>query len=153
MRDIVTAERAASMGYTRVAGPVGRGYQATQRWLEELEAELSTDDAQRAYRVLQAWLQLTRDLLPAREVVDLGTCLPVPLRGLYYECWDPVRRPARHDRETFVGRFAIIARVPNAEVPAAARAAWSVFRRNVPGQAEIVWRRFPADLRRLLAGD
>ena len=152
MRDIATAERAASMVHTRVTGPAGRGYPATQRWLDELESELRSDDALRAYRIMRAWLQLVRELLPAREAVDLGICLPVPLRGLYYEGWDPARQPVRCDRETFVGRFAIIARIANVEVPPAARAAWSVFRRNLPGRAAIVWPRLSEDMRRLLAG-
>lgn len=152
MRDIVTAERAESRRRTVVSGPADRGYLSTRRWLEELQAELGTADPDRAYRVLGAWLQLVRDRLPLADAVHLGTCLPVPLRGLYYEGWEPNRPVARHDRNTFIGRFAIIARISNAHVPAAARAAWVVFQRRVPRYAEAVNQLFPEDVRRLFAG-
>jgi uncharacterized protein (DUF2267 family) len=49
-------------------------------------------------------LHALRDRLSVNEAVDLGAQLPMLVRGLYYEGWDPVRVPLKMDRGEFLAR-------------------------------------------------
>jgi uncharacterized protein (DUF2267 family) len=64
----------------------------------------STERRHQSYAALRAVLHALRDRLPVIEAADLGAQLPMLLRGLYYEGWDPVRVPVRMDRDEFLAR-------------------------------------------------
>jgi uncharacterized protein (DUF2267 family) len=67
----------------------------SNQWLQELMALLGTDDKQRAYAALRAALHALRDRLSVDESAQFGAQLPMLLRGLYYDGWDPSRVPLR----------------------------------------------------------
>ena len=50
---------------------------------------------QQSYAALRAVLHALRDRLPVQESADLAAQLPVLIRGIYYEGWDPARVPWR----------------------------------------------------------
>jgi uncharacterized protein (DUF2267 family) len=58
-------------------------------WLIDLMQELGMDDDRGAYNVLRTALHALRDRLPVAEVAAFGAQLPMLIRGLYYEDWDP----------------------------------------------------------------
>ena len=76
--------------------------QLTHIWLKRLMAELHTEDRQQAYLALRAVLHALRDNLTVEEASDLGAQLPMLVRGIYYEGWNPARTPARErSRQAF----------------------------------------------------
>jgi uncharacterized protein (DUF2267 family) len=50
-------------------------------------------------------LHALRDRLTVEEAAQLGAQLPMLVRGIYYEGWDPSRVPVRMDREEFLQRI------------------------------------------------
>ena len=58
-------------------------------WLKELAQELGWEDRERVYHALRSVLHALRNRLTVDEAADLGAQLPLLIRGLYYEGWDP----------------------------------------------------------------
>lgn len=59
---------------------------------------------QQSYDALRAVLHALRDRLPVQEAADLGAQLPMLMRGLYYEGWNPARVPVKMHRDEFLER-------------------------------------------------
>lgn len=76
---------------------IQRTVEKTHIWLDEVGAELETDDRREAYRVLRAYLHALRDRLTVDEAAELAAQLPELIRGVYYEGWDPSKTPVRYD--------------------------------------------------------
>jgi uncharacterized protein (DUF2267 family) len=68
---------------------------ATNHWLKVVMTEFGTDNRRIAYAALRAGLHALRDRIGPENAVHFGAQLPMLLRGLYYEGWQPVRTPTR----------------------------------------------------------
>ena len=78
----------------------------THRWLNEIQERMQLESSEQAYRVLRAVLHVLRDRLTVDEAAHLGAQLPLLVRGLYYEGWDPSGKPlALRSREEFLERL------------------------------------------------
>ncbi|MDG5816301.1 DUF2267 domain-containing protein [Chitinispirillales bacterium ANBcel5] len=64
-------------------------------WLKEIMQEMGVDSRRRAYGALRAVLHSLRDRLTLDEAADLGAQLPMLVRGIYYDEWDPSRNPVK----------------------------------------------------------
>jgi len=87
--------------------PLERALHTTNIWLKEVTEELGWEDRDRAYRALRTVLHALRDRLTLAEVADLGAQLPLLVRGLYYEGWNPNRTPSvDRTKEAFLAEVA-----------------------------------------------
>lgn len=76
-----------------VPASISKGVQTVQEWLHELKERGELADEAAAYSVLRAVLHQLRDRLTLEEAVDLGAQLPLIVRGLYFEGWQPHKVP------------------------------------------------------------
>ena len=78
--------------------------QQARQWVAELADDLDWNE-RRAYHLLRSVLHTLRDWLSPEEMSDLAAQLPVLIRGVYFEGWNPVDTPARErGKDDFIGR-------------------------------------------------
>ena len=75
--------------------------QKTHEWIARI-AESMHMEKREAWKSLRAVLQTLRDRLPAELAVHFGAQLPMLVRGLYYEGWEPSKVPIKMSREEFL---------------------------------------------------
>jgi uncharacterized protein (DUF2267 family) len=128
-----------------------RTIQKTNAWLKALMRELGTDSRHDAYMALRATLHALRDRLPVEEVAQLGAQLPMLIRGLYYEGWDPTDKPVRERRlEGFLAGIAVELPAHFDDPEPTARAVFKVLAERVSdGEIEDVKHLLPTALREL----
>ncbi|HVA06570.1 MAG TPA: DUF2267 domain-containing protein [Acidimicrobiales bacterium] len=85
-------------------GVVDRTVAKTYEWLERLCEELETENRQYAYMVLRTALQSLRDRLGPEVSAHVAAQLPLLVRGIFYEGWDPSRTPQKLTLAQFVAR-------------------------------------------------
>ncbi len=132
---------------------IDRSIEKTYTWLGDLAEELATEDRRHAYRVLRAFLHALRDHLPVDEAAALGAQLPIFLRGVFYEGWDPSRTPEHaRDLDSFLRRIASDAGLAGeTEASFAATAASRVLRHHISaGEGDSVLHVLPHHVRELL---
>jgi uncharacterized protein (DUF2267 family) len=131
---------------------VDEAVQLTNQWLNELDSRVGWEDRNRAYRLLRAVLHEVRDHLNPDEAAQLGAQLPVLVRGIYYEGWNPSKTPVRErSREGFVARVQKAFQAdPMGDAEAAIRAVFWLLDRHVSeGEMEDVRRTFNLKVRAL----
>lgn len=127
--------------------------QKTNLWLKRIMEELHWDDRQRAYDALRAALQALRDRLTIEQAAKLGAQLPMLIRGLYYEGWDPTGKPLKERRvEEFLAHIPPYFRgEPFVDSERVVRAVYKVLAENISeGELEDVRGMMPEDIRDLL---
>lgn len=128
-----------------------RADRTAQEWLDAVAEQLDTEDRHFAYRVLRAWLRTVRDRLTVEAASHFAAQLPMLLRGLFFDGWNPKRVPVKYDAEQF-----LIAVVKEAKVsPAEARKAIAAVTVALagccsPGQLDHLLVQLPGPLRELL---
>ena len=135
---------------------IDRSVEKTHIWLNDLAEELGTEDGHHAYSVLRAFLHALRDHLPVNEAAALAAQLPIFVRGVFYEGWDPSRTPEHtRDLDSFLERIAGEAGLAGeTEASFAATAASRVLRRHVSaGEGDSVLHALPHHLRELLGAE
>jgi uncharacterized protein (DUF2267 family) len=72
-------------------------------WVTEMMTELGTNDPHKALHALRAGLHALRDRLGVDEAAQISAQLPLLIRGLFFEGWDPSGKPLRvRHREEFL---------------------------------------------------
>lgn len=80
--------------------------QKTNELIKEIQREFGWESRpDQAYAALRVVLQTLRDRLPVNEAVDLGAELPMLIRGMYYDGWQPSHVPKKMHREEFLGEI------------------------------------------------
>jgi uncharacterized protein (DUF2267 family) len=125
--------------------------QESNLWLKDVMERLNTYDRHRAYSTLRAVLHALRDRIGPENAAHLGAQLPMLLRGLFYEGWDPTGKPTKERHENAF--LAHIAReLPHArtgEIEAGACAVLDVLSKHIDrGAAVKLAAILPQDLRK-----
>jgi uncharacterized protein (DUF2267 family) len=135
---------------------IDRSVEKAHIWINDMAEELGTEDRQHAYRVLRSFLHTLRDHLSVDEAAALAAQLPIFVRGVFYEGWEPSRTPERaRDVDSFLQKLAREAALAGeTEASFAAGAASRVLRRHVSaGEGESVLHALPGHLRELLGAE
>ncbi len=127
----------------------------THLWLKEISEALGTgEDRQRSYLALRAVLHALRDRLSTDHVAQFGAQLPMLVRGIYFEGWDPAWEAEKiRSQQVFLARVAREAFLQD-ELGAAlaVRSVAEVIRRHVSaGQFDDILGVLPAGIRELFS--
>jgi uncharacterized protein (DUF2267 family) len=64
-------------------------------WVKEMMTHLDLADPEAGLHALRAGLHALRDRLTVAEAADLAAQLPMTIRGLFFENWQPAGKPLR----------------------------------------------------------
>lgn len=127
--------------------------QKTNRWLNDAMRLLDTKDKHTAYLAFRSTLHALRDRMTVEEVAQFAAQLPMLMRGLYYEGWDPTGKPLKlRTREEFLARIAQELRGPGdgMDPEPLARAVFVVLGEHLTGgEIEDLKASLPAEIREL----
>lgn len=128
--------------------------QKTHIWLNEIQEQIGAEDERAAYQALRATLHCLRDRLTVEEATDLGAQLPMLVRGLYYEGWNPSGKPVRdRDQQEFLNKVGQYfannpERIPEIDPERAVRAVFRVLNRRITeGEIKDIVRSLPRYMR------
>lgn len=142
------------MATTATLDVIDRSVEKANVWLKAMAAELGEEDRHAAYRGLRAVLHTLRDRLTVDEAAQLAAQMPLLIRGIFYDGWDPSRTPARYrDAQEFLDRVAHEARLAgDTEASYAVTATARVLRAHVSrGELDDVLQALPDHVRALFA--
>lgn len=141
------------MAYTATGvDTIERTLQKTNEWLKQVAEELKIEDRHEALKALRSVLHALRDRLPVEEAADLGGQLPLLIRGLYYENWEPARTPLKIRKpEEFLARLREEFQPdPGQDMERLTRAVLRVLKSRISaGEIDDVLSNLPQDLRPL----
>lgn len=75
-----------------------KAFQTTNIWLDEIQAQIGPD-RRLAWKVLSVVLHKLRERLPLDLAAHLGAELPLLIRGVYYNRFEPSKQPTDWDRK------------------------------------------------------
>ena len=130
---------------------IPRTVEKTRQWVSATSASLGPDE-HRAWLALRAVLHGLRDRLPLETLAHLSAQLPMLLRGLLLEGWDPTGKPERMSKGEVLARVQREARLGSpAEAEVVVRAVAEVLAGQLgEGIMRHLAETLPADLERLL---
>lgn len=91
---------------------IDESVQSANDWINDLDRRTGWENKPRSYRLLRAVLHVLRDHLGVDEAAQLAAQLPIFIRGVYYEGWNPSKTPV-----TLRSPEAVIDRVQNDFAP------------------------------------
>ncbi len=125
--------------------------QESNLWLKDLMERLSTLERHHAYSTLRAVLHALRDRIGPENAAHLGAQLPMLLRGLFYEGWDPTGKPTKERHQAaFLAHIAgELPRADASEVEQGVYAVLDVLSKRIDrGEAVKLAGMFPQELRK-----
>ena len=125
--------------------------ETTHIWLNEIMADLGPDK-QVAWKVLSTVLHKIRDRLTVNLAAHLGAQLPLLVRGVYYDQFEPSKMPNEcRNREEFIAEIAEwLSDTRPVDPDQAARSVFKVLSRHISeGQVEHVKQALPKSVRQM----
>ena len=125
--------------------------QESNLWLKDVMERLNTTDRHHAYSTLRAVLHALRDRIGPESAAHLGAQLPMLLRGLFYEGWDPTGKPSkeRHEADFLAHIARELPLADAAEVEQGVRAALDVLSKRIDRRTAVKFAAmFPLELRK-----
>lgn len=134
------------------ASAIDTTYHKTNEWIHQICREMNTDNENFAYSALRSVLHALRDRMVVDEAAQLGAQLPMLIRGLYYDGWNPSKVPTtERSRQDFLDRIQReLGNYPGAYGERAAQAVFAVLRDRIsPGEIQDVMAALPQEIRAL----
>ncbi|MBC57539.1 MAG: hypothetical protein CL814_11475 [Confluentimicrobium sp.] len=131
---------------------IDESVQAANSWINDLDDLTGWDHKQRSYRLLRAVIHVIRDHLNVDEAAQFGAQLPVLVRGIYYEGWNPSKTPVtERSRDGFIDRVQAAFRTdPMGDAPEAIAAVMTLLDARISaGEMEDVRGTFTRQIRTL----
>ena len=128
-----------------------RTIQLTNIWLDEITKRIGPDRAV-AWKVLSTVLHKLRDRLPMELAVHLGAQLPLLVRGVYYDQFEPANLPAEwHSSDEFIHEVQKwLSDIRPVDAKDAIAAVFGVLSSHISaGQIEKIRQALPRDIRTL----
>jgi uncharacterized protein (DUF2267 family) len=131
-----------------------RTVQTSTIWVDDVMSELLWDDRHKALHALRAVLHALRDRLPVNATANLAAQLPILIRGLYFEGWQPENVPVNErTRDEFLAHvteaFLFDCDADSAQI---ATCVLAVLSRHISeGEIEKIKKALPAGIRQLWA--
>lgn len=124
--------------------------QESNAWLKDIMDEEGWKDRHRAYTALRIVLHLLRDRLPVDEAAQLASELPMLIRGVFYEGWNPSTNPKKRTREAFLSYVAQhFQNDPDINPEEVIRSVFAVISRHVSeGEISDIKNSLPEDLKK-----
>lgn len=127
--------------------------QKSNELLKEIEASFGWEGRRnQSYAALRTVLHAIRDLLLPEEAVQLGAQLPMLLRGMYYDGWNPSKTPKKANKKQFLNeirrnfRFSV-----DEDMETVVGVVLSALRKHISlGEAEDVASELPKDIGKML---
>ncbi len=129
--------------------------QIAHEWINELDSALGWGNKHRAYRLLGAVLQTLRDCLPVAQAAHLSAQLPLVLRGVFFEHWQPAAEHPHHwDLDRFFAKIdSFFARDPIEDVADAVSEVFYILENRISsGEINKLIGCLPAELQTLWPG-
>lgn len=125
--------------------------QQTQVWLKELRDNGDLTDEAAAYSTLRAVLHQLRDRLTPDEAVNLAAQLPLIVRGIYFEGWQPRQTPEKvRSKQDFLDGIAAKLKPHPIDAEAAARDVFALLAHHCDhGEIADVIAQLPMELKAL----
>lgn len=141
------------MAHTTTLDLFESSLQATDKWLIDLMHELGWADRHKAYAGLRATLHALRDQVMVDECAQFSAQLPLLLRGVFWEGWNPRHRswqtPTPDDFVTTI--HSAFQHAPDVDPERVARAVFKVMAEHISaGEMKDVRGVVPKHIRRLL---
>lgn len=80
--------------------------QKTNALLKDIEVQLAWEDRNRSYQAMRAVLHTLRDRLTVEEASDFAAQLPLLVKGIFYDGWQPAKMPRKFDADEFSAQVA-----------------------------------------------
>lgn len=75
----------------------------TKNWVEQLDGILEWNNKTKSFCLMRHTLQALRDILPVDEAAQLSAQLPLFIKGMFFEGWNPSdNQYERHDKDAFL---------------------------------------------------
>lgn len=127
--------------------------QTAHLWINEILDRAGITDRHVALQGLRGVLHSLRDRLPLEQAVELAGQLPLLIRGIYYEGWNPHGKPLKErKKEAFLAHVQEAIVNPAIDVESLTRAVFGVLAKHVsPGEIKHVKISLPKEIQSLWA--
>ncbi|MBV8086077.1 MAG: DUF2267 domain-containing protein [Chloroflexi bacterium] len=127
--------------------------EATDRWLTGIAAHLGWADRHKAYVALRVTLHALRDQVMLDECAQLSAQLPLIIRGMYWEGWNPRHRTWQtpHHSDFLMNIHGAFHHDPVVDPEKVAKAVFQVMSEHISrGEMEDIRGVVPKDIRALM---
>ena len=83
---------------------IDRTVSKTWEWINRISAGADVPDPHHAYQLLRSVLDTLRDRVEPDMAAHVAAQLPLLVRGIFYEGWDPSKTPVRMSLKQFLSR-------------------------------------------------